>query len=158
MLKKVLIISYFFPPCNLTASQRAFGWSKYLKKYGYKPIVVTRSWDNNIKFPEDVLTKSGAELRYEKTEDFEVYQLPYRPGIRDKIFTQFSGNPLQNLSKPLTIINEFISQYSTVCIPHRNMFVKAEQIIKEQGITKMIISGNPFDQFFLDIFLTSVLE
>ena len=34
-MKKILIISYFFPPCNLTASQRVSSWAKYLNKSGY---------------------------------------------------------------------------------------------------------------------------
>ena len=47
-MENVLIISYFFPPCNLTASQRAFNWAKYLKEFGYNPIVITRKWDQPI--------------------------------------------------------------------------------------------------------------
>ena len=54
MLNKVLIISYFFPPCNLTASNRALFWAKYLKDYGYDPIVITRKWDHKIKSPRDI--------------------------------------------------------------------------------------------------------
>lgn len=151
-MEHVLIISYFYPPCNLTASQRPAGWAKYLKHYGYEPIVITRDWSHEIKAPEDVLKESN-QMSHEKADDFEVYRLPYKPGLRDKVFTKFSGSSLQLLSKPLTLINEFIGQYSTLTTPHRNILAKAEQLIKERGITKMIISGNPFDQFFFGYLL-----
>ena len=42
--KKVLILSYFFPPCNLPASQRSYGWATQLHEYGYHPIIITRNW------------------------------------------------------------------------------------------------------------------
>ena len=47
-MKKILIISYFFPPCNLTPSQRTISWARLLHKHGYYPIVITRRWDTKI--------------------------------------------------------------------------------------------------------------
>ena len=47
-MKKILIISYFFPPCNLTAAQRVYSLAKYLSKYGFYPTIVTRRWDHSI--------------------------------------------------------------------------------------------------------------
>ena len=58
-MKKVIVLSYFFTPCNLTASQRALGWAKYLKEFGYYPIIITRNWDLPIGKPEDAGISSG---------------------------------------------------------------------------------------------------
>ena len=40
-MKKVLIITYAFPPRSGIGSQRPFGLAKYLPKYGWEPIVLT---------------------------------------------------------------------------------------------------------------------
>lgn len=152
-MEKVLIISYFFPPCNRTASQRAGGWAKYLKEYGYQPIVVTRDWSHEIRSPQDILKQSGDKEVHEINEHFEVYRLPYNPGLRDRINTSFAGTPLQVLSKPITFINEFLGQFTKLTIPHRNLLSKAEELIKAEGITKVVISANPFDQFLFGYIL-----
>lgn len=65
-MKKVLIISYFFPPCNLTASQRSMGWARYLREQGWDPIVVTRNWEQHISHPDKMHYDSGVNLITEK--------------------------------------------------------------------------------------------
>jgi hypothetical protein len=40
-MKKVLIVSYFFPPVNLPGSYRAAKFVKYLRQFGWEPIVLT---------------------------------------------------------------------------------------------------------------------
>lgn len=41
MSKKVLIISYLFPPCPDIGAQRPYKLAKYFQRYGWKPIVLT---------------------------------------------------------------------------------------------------------------------
>jgi len=58
-MQKVLIISYFFPPCNLTASQREHSWAKYLIRFGhgtpwiadYKDAWTTSTFVNTVNNP-----------------------------------------------------------------------------------------------------------
>ena len=64
-MEKVLIISYFFPPCNLTASRRALNWAQNLREFGYDPIVITRKWDHEIKNPSD-LGKDSKQIIFQK--------------------------------------------------------------------------------------------
>ena len=40
-MKKVLIITHWFPPLNMIASKRFGIMCKYFEKYGYKPYVLT---------------------------------------------------------------------------------------------------------------------
>ena len=40
-MKKVLMISYVFPPINRSGSQRPFYFAKHLPEFGYRPIVIT---------------------------------------------------------------------------------------------------------------------
>ncbi|MCS4471994.1 hypothetical protein JQ032_01445 [Clostridium botulinum] len=40
-MKKVLIIAYYFPPLGWSGVQRTLKFVKYLKDFGWQPIVVT---------------------------------------------------------------------------------------------------------------------
>ena len=39
--RKVLVIAYFFPPAGGSPIQRTLKFVKYLREYGYEPIVLT---------------------------------------------------------------------------------------------------------------------
>lgn len=47
-LKSVLMISYIFPPINESGTARPQYFAKYLSKFGYWPIVLTRDINNNL--------------------------------------------------------------------------------------------------------------
>lgn len=46
-MRKVLIISYYFPPLNMIASKRYGTMCKYLEKYGYQPYIITTNPDTS---------------------------------------------------------------------------------------------------------------
>jgi hypothetical protein len=147
-LKKLLLISYFYPPCNLTASQRVAGWAKYLHESGYYPIVVTRHWDKPIQQPEDVLRSSGKSLYIEKHPTHEVHYLPYQAGLRDRVFTRLAGTKFQWISKFFTAIELVMENFLLRVIPHRNLYTHADKLLSEdKSIQQVLISGNPFNQF-----------
>ena len=75
-MREILIISYFYPPCSLTAAQRPAGWVKHLHNFGFKPVVVTRHWGEETKTPENQLKSSGDHLIIEKNDYFEIHYLP----------------------------------------------------------------------------------
>jgi glycosyltransferase involved in cell wall biosynthesis len=133
----------------LTAGQRVHGWANYLHEHGYTPIVITRQWKHVIESPEDVLKSCGDHVEHIKESNYEVYSLPYKAGLRDRLFTKWKGTALQKLSRPLTFFNLFFENYTTRFISHRNIYSFAQQHLKNNpDIEIMIISGNPFNQFF----------
>ena len=148
-LKKILIISYFYPPCNLTASQRVGGWVKYLSSFGYYPIVVTRNWDIPIFSPEDALISSGIDIVHEKNDNFEVFYLPYKASFRDVIFSKNKRNKIiQKVSKLYTFKNLLFENVSNKAIPFSNMYEFSKELIeKDPTIDLLLISGNPYTQF-----------
>jgi hypothetical protein len=40
-MKKVLIVTYYFPPHTAIGAQRPYRLAKYFPKYGWEPIVLT---------------------------------------------------------------------------------------------------------------------
>jgi glycosyltransferase involved in cell wall biosynthesis len=149
-LNKVLIISYFFPPCNLTASSRIAGWEKHLPKFGIYPIIVTRNWNGSELTAEERLKDSGSELRIEKKDHSEVHYLPYRAPLRDRFFRKSRNNSVYRIiSKMLTLVGVFVQPLCIRAIPYSNLYFHAKSILKENpDVNKVLISGNPFEQFY----------
>lgn len=149
-MKRIVIISYFFPPCNLTAAQRIKGWAKYLNEFGYYPTIITRNWDIKISSPSDVLRSAGDEVRHVKNEGYEVFFLPYKSSLRDKVFINSEKNKMLSiLSKVLTFRELVFENFSNKFISYSNILKFTEQLfIENPSIYKgVIISGNPFNQF-----------
>ena len=145
-MKEVLILSYFYPPCTLTAAQRPAGWVKYLHTFGYRPTVITRSWENEIRTPGDQLKNSGKETLITTGEHFDVHILPYTASYRDQLFNS-SSKLVKKTSKILTLVNAIGENFSNRFIPFRNMHDYASLLIKQRDFACLIITGNPFIQF-----------
>ncbi len=145
-MREVLIISYFYPPCTLTAAQRPAGWVKYLPQFGYKPIVITRNWDVTLSKPEDQLKNAGSQLYIEKSETHEVHYLPYKASLRDRLFNS-KNSLLKKCSKFFTFINSIGENFSNQFIPFGDFYEYAESLIQKHTFSSIIITGNPFIQF-----------
>ena len=153
-MKEVLIISYFYPPCTLTAAQRPAGWVKYLPQFGYKPIVITRNWDVTFRKPEDQLRDAGDQLFIEKTEKHEVHYLPYKASLRDRMFNS-KKSILKKCSKIFTFINSIGENFSNQFIPFGDFYDYAESLIQKHTFTSILITGNPFVQFRFGYLITN---
>jgi CHAT domain-containing protein len=152
-MEKVLIITYYYPPCNLTASRRVESFAKYLPDQAYYPIVVTRKWETEVKKPADILTQTSKDIKIIKNKNSEVHYLPYNPCLRDKIF-QKSKNPIfKILSKILTITQILGHSFSVKSVPFSNLYFHSKNLIKEHNINKLIISANPFEIFLFGYLL-----
>lgn len=82
-MKKVLIITYYWPPTGGAGVQRWLKFSKYFRKFGWEPIIYTPS---NPDFPinDDTLLKDiPADLTVLKTQITEPYDI-YRKIMRKK--------------------------------------------------------------------------
>ena len=78
-----MIIAYFFPPANFVGGDRIAAWAKYLHKLGYFPTIVTRNWNDGQK---DLTGRiEDNTLKHDVFETYEVYRLPYKRTLRDKL-------------------------------------------------------------------------
>ena len=156
-MKEILIISYFYPPCSLTAAQRPAGWVKYLPQLGYKPIVITRNWDVTLSKPEDQLKNAGSQLYIEKSETHEIHYLPYKASFRDRLFNS-KNSLLKKCSKIFTFMNSIGENFSHQFIPFGDFFDYAEGLIQKNFFTFIIITGNPFVQFRFGYLLSNKFQ
>lgn len=147
-MKKVLILSYFFPPCNLTASQRSQSWANYLFAYGYKPIIITRRWDEKISHLSDVSKSTPKEIKHEAFENYEVFYLPYQSNLRDKIYVKYKESKFNTIRKMLTLFELLLQPFFDFVIPYNNIGKFALNYAKQNSdVKKMVVTGNPFNLF-----------
>lgn len=147
-MQRILLISYFFPPCNLTAAERVSSWAKHLNKFGYYPIVISRRWDNKIKNLSDVSMATPEEVLHEKHEHYESYLVPYLPNLKDRIYTKYGNQKMVIPRRALSMVELIMQRYANWFIPFKNIGDFADEFIsKNDDIKKVVISGNPYILF-----------
>lgn len=150
-MKKIIIISYFFPPSHFVGGERILFWAKNLHINNIYPIIITRCWNDNQK---DIIGRVKNNIaREEKYKDYEIHYLPYRHQLRD----YFSESPF--VRKALTLIYQILFHIYPSSINYINFFKKAETLITESPeIKTVIISGKPFESFYIGYRLKKKFE
>lgn len=147
-MQKVLIISYFFPPCGLTAAWRVDSWARYFHRHGLYPVVITRNWDHPVQGQEDILKPGGSDIVHERHEHYEVYYLPHTGSLRDRLYTKLAGTALRSLTKPLTVAELVGQHYAAAWAPFGYLARKARTLLQQDpSIRYLLISANPFILF-----------
>lgn len=84
-MKKVLVISYFFPPSGSTGGIRALKFVKYLRDFGWEPVVLTsRScFDFEVGKDEHLLKEIPPGVKVSRTASFEPLNNFWRKKNRD---------------------------------------------------------------------------
>lgn len=142
-MKKLLLISYFFPPANFVGAQRTAYWAENLHKYGYYPIVITRQWNES----QTTLTEKvvNNELVVEKYDGYEVHRLPFKESLRDRLD---QIEKYKFLQKVLTLKEVVLSIFSIAALPYSNFYGYAKSLIKSDSeIGIVLASGRPFQSF-----------
>ena len=148
-MKKVVLISYFFQPCTLTPSQRATYFAENFHQLGYWPIVITRYWDIPISSYFDTKIKVGTKVRHVKYENYEVYYLPFEPGILDKAYLSWGENYLRPLFLLVKLIDIILVNFTLAFTSYRNFYPLLKSILQNEKISSLLISGAPFYLFKL---------
>jgi len=147
-MKKVLILTYYWPPSGGAGVQRWLKFTKYLKTYGWEPIIYTAENGEMPVVDMSLLKDVPAELTILKTPIWEPYQL-YKRFIgrkkNDKINASFlSENKKAGLSEKISIWirgNFFIPDARKFWIKPSINYLK-NYIIKN-NIEYIISSGPP---------------
>src|SRR5436853_2714568 len=71
--KKVLIISYYFPPSGGPGVQRVLKFVKYLPQFGWEPIVLTVEDGDFPARDESLLKEIPDNVKVFRTKIFEPY-------------------------------------------------------------------------------------
>jgi len=148
VLKKVLILTYCFPPSNQGSTHRADAWAKYLSLFGYYPIFITRNWDIPLQNAKDAYKPTGNEIKHKKTDTYEVYYLPFRPTFREKMFVKWRNTVLKIPYLSLYFMEGIIEKFTNKVISFANIYDFARKYLSEnKDIQQLIIIAGPFQLF-----------
>jgi glycosyltransferase involved in cell wall biosynthesis len=143
-MKKILILAYDFPPYNSVGAQRPYSWFKYLKKYGYHPIVVTRFWDSiQYKKNSNPLSNTFNETVIEESGFGTLIRVPYHMNLRD-IFAMRLGGNFSVVRRFLTFIFYVCEFFCFKCDSRREIFFEANRYLLSNKVDFIIASGEPF--------------
>lgn len=79
MAKKILIVSYYYPPENSISSRRPLAFAKAFLKEGYDVTVLTRHWEiDNFKTFDDLNHPSDKEVSIEMEHGIKTIRIGYR--------------------------------------------------------------------------------
>ena len=98
--------------------------------------------------PQRCVEETPPEVLHEDNGNYEVYYLPYRPNLRDRLYVKYREGRFNFLRKFLTMCELVLQPFFNFVIPYHNIGSFALNYVKQHpDVRKMIISGNPFNQF-----------
>ncbi len=144
--KKLLILSYYWPPSGGSGVQRWMYFAKYLKKLGYEPIVISVN-EKKASYPniDYSLLKEVEGIRVIKTttrEPLRWYSFLLSGDVKKGI-PQGEIKTRNLIGKFLAFIrgNYFIPDARKGWIPFA--IEEAEKLIKQEEIKELVTSGPP---------------
>ncbi|WP_333851873.1 glycosyl transferase family 1 [Epilithonimonas sp.] len=145
-LKKILIITYYWPPAGGPGVQRWLKFAKYLPEFGYEPIIYT---PENPSYPlvDETLVKEVPEnLKIVKTNIWEPYQIAEKFSKSNKKFKggQFDVGKNQSFISKLSIFirgNFFIPDARKFWVKPSIQFLK--KYLVENHIETIVTTGPP---------------
>jgi len=152
-MRKILFISYFYPPCNLTASNRVFYWAHLFAKNNFDTTVLTRHWPTQIETFDDLyLSEKFGEIQTHEDNVKVVCVDEYNSFF--KKMKQRRSIKFFGLSKLISFIDLFFS-YRFLFFSQYKFFKKkaAEIIAREPNNWIVIISAGPHQMFHVGYLL-----
>lgn len=148
-MKRILILGSFFPPSSMPAALRIYGFAKYLNKYGYYPVIISRKWENHGATIYDSYIQTKQNTDYIKTAEFEAFLLPYHPTYRDRLLIKHPNHPFFSLVRRfMTFAENFLNGFSDAAHSYKNIYRFADILLdSDSKFTAILSSGNPFVLF-----------
>jgi glycosyltransferase involved in cell wall biosynthesis len=154
-MKKVLIITYYWPPASGSGVQRFLKFSKYLRDFGWEPVILTVKNGTYVAYDDSLLNDIPKDVKVFKTKTFEPFGF-YSMLANNKASKSKGSTGLQKdtfLQKLLIYIraNFFIPDarkgwYNFAC-------KKAVEIIETEAIDAIITTGPPHSTHLIGYFL-----
>lgn len=145
-LKKILIITYYWPPAGGPGVQRWLKFTKYLPEFGWKPIIFTPENPSYPLLDKSLMKDVPENLEIIKTKIWEPYQLAEKLNKSNKKFKagQFDVGNNQSWKSKLSIWvrgNFFIPDARVFWVNPSVKFL--EQYLKDNKIDVVVTSGPP---------------
>ncbi len=154
--KKILIITYYWPPAGGPGVQRWLKFAKYLPEFGWKPVVYTPENPSYPLLDESLMKDIPENIDIIKTKIWEPYQLAEKLNKSNKKFKagQFDVGKNQSWKSKLSIWvrgNFFIPDARVFWVKPSVKFM--EKYLKDHEIEVIVTSGPPHSLHLIGLHL-----
>ena len=144
-MKKVLIITYYWPPAGGPGVQRVLKFVKYLPKFGWEPVVLTVENGEYPALDKSLLNEVPDSLSIYKVQSFEPFsfykKLSGRKGnLPTHILSKTEDENIVDKTAKWIRTNIFLPDARIGWYP--NLVKKGKEIIKNENIN-IILSSSP---------------
>lgn len=153
--KKILIIAYYFPPAGGGGVQRPTKFVKYLREFGWQPLVLTTT--------EDSFIETDASIVNDIPEDVEIIRI--RSGVSKRLTYKIRQRtqvvlPAEKKSQPRSVkakLARFVRNW--FLIPDSQIFwifsiaFSIRKIIKEYQPDVVLATGPPYSTLLTALFV-----
>jgi glycosyltransferase involved in cell wall biosynthesis len=160
-MKKVLIISYFFPPLGGAGIQRTLKFVQYLPKFGWMPLVLTQKGGHHYAYDHEQLDLVPKGVRIIRASSWEVVRLRFAVRRFLKRITAVVGRTKQNggilnerelsMSKaifPLNLLRRFIEQWMFIPDSKIRWLITATyhglRLVRNRGVEVLYSTSYPY--------------
>lgn len=152
--KKILIITYYWPPAGGPGVQRWLKFAKYLPDFGWNPVIYTPENPSYPLIDESLLKDVPQNIEMVKTKIWEPYQWAEKLNKSNKKFKagQFDVGKNQSWKSRLSIWvrgNFFIPDARVFWVKPSIKFL--EQYLKENKIEVVVTSGPPHSMHLIGL-------
>lgn len=134
-MKKIVIISYFFPPCSKAGSHRAYSMAEYLPRFGWEPIFIApaNGYYGRLNRVDDSLL--------EKFKTFKVYRIPF--------FYPFNNKKTTRIARGTRLLWETFNLPDGKILWNKQVKKRINGIINLHRPDVVFITATPFSSFLL---------
>lgn len=156
--KFVLFCAYIFPPMGGSGVQRSLKFVKYLRKFGYEPIVLTIGKNNERIMSDTTLLKEIPEDITVIRIDCEEYLPETLSTEKQKQIIHLYGGVVQS-GVWMEEYLQSVERYHTQLIPDNHLMwvneclCNIESLIDLTGIEIVFTTGNPFSIYILGYYI-----
>lgn len=146
-MKKVLIITYYWPPSGGAGVQRWLKFAKYLPEFGWQPVILTvdPKYASYPQRDESLVKEIGPDCLVYTTKSFELYNL-YKL-ISGKKEVPYGGFANESKESFLQKVSKFLRGNFLLPDPRKgwNKYAlkKAEELIREFNIETVVTTSPP---------------
>ena len=161
--KKILFCAYYFPPLGLAGVQRSLKFVKYLREFGYEPIVVTVG--NRAKYyseDKSMLQEIPSDIEIIRIDDMLNSPIELTIEEQKQILNLYAGTGVSKgwIERYLNMVREEHVDYDTEvllpeqCIYWANLVLKnIESMIDMSSVELVYTTTNPFSTNFIGYYV-----
>ena len=155
-MKRVLIVSYFFPPISNMGSHRILRFVRHLRDFGWEPVVLTGKLTTGPLCDQRLLEKVPADLEVERIDSVDLTELWAKVARRQE------GTPAIPTGKPAPVktqgLTTFLNRWVMIpdkCFPWIQPAARAgERLIREKNIQAIYSTADPLTDHLVALRLT----